>query len=226
MTLQSVSETDASSTESKPKYKRVDLRNTTLVMCLFCSLDVCPQLLLLLPQRRLLLPPDSVTTEYHHDRFVPRLLSIRRTARRLLLLLALERTVLFAALTAFFDGRDTLGVVCLSLFARAQDVVFGYERVSRTIVSRGLFGSFESGEFPFSLGATPVFDYLFRSFDPEIVEQREIRRRQNLSRTSASVVTTTRRVALTLVVASVDIRLSCARVSLSASPSSLALSLA
>ena len=59
-------------------------------MCLFGSLDVCSQLLLLLLQRRLLLSPDGVATEYHHDRLVPRLFSIRRTARRLLFLLSLE----------------------------------------------------------------------------------------------------------------------------------------
>ena len=153
---------------------------------------MCSQLFLLLPQRCLLLPPDSPTTEYHHDRLVPCLFSIRRTTRRLLLLLSLERTVPFTALAAFFDGRNTVCIVCFGLFARAKDVVLGYERVRRAVVSGGLFGGLEGGKFAFGLGTAAVFDFLCRGFDTEIVEQCEIGGCQNLSQVSIPVVMITR----------------------------------
>ena len=93
-------------------------------------LYMCPQFSLLISQTRLLLPLDRAALHDHHKRLIPRLLAVRRATRCGLVLLALERSVLFSSFASLLNRRDTLGVVRFRLLAGSKDVVLGDERVS------------------------------------------------------------------------------------------------
>lgn len=70
--------------------KKEYLRYSSSVLSLLRLIDVGPKPLLLVSQRRLFLATDSTTRNHHHERFVPCFLSVRRTARCRLALLALQ----------------------------------------------------------------------------------------------------------------------------------------
>lgn len=130
-----------------------------LMTTLLRPIDMRPQLLLLLPQRRLLLPPHRTTREDHHQRLVPRLLPVRRAARRVLVLLALHRPELLAPLAAFGDRRHPLLVVRLRLLPRPQDIVLRYEGVvGGAGLREDLFICLQRGEFAFCGRPTATFD--------------------------------------------------------------------
>ena len=60
------------------------------VMSLFRLVDMCAQAFLLLPQGVLLFTSDAFAAHDHHYRFVTCFLAVRRTARHLLVTLALQ----------------------------------------------------------------------------------------------------------------------------------------
>lgn len=147
------------------------------MMRLLRPLDMSTQLLLLFPQRRLLLSAHRAAREDHHERLVARLLAVRRAARSLLILLALERAVLLAALTALLDRGHALRVVGLRLLPRPEDVVLGDEGVGEVTVRRGKEGlllRLERGELALRGAATPSFNRGRGGFDPKVVEKSEV----------------------------------------------------
>ena len=147
------------------------------MMRLLRPLDMSTQLLLLFPQRRLLLSAHRPAREDHHERLVARLLAVRRAARSLLVLLALERAVLLAALTALLDRGHALRVVGLGLLPRPEDVVLGDEGVGEVTVRRGKEGlllRLERGELALRGAATPTFNCGRGGFDPKVVEKSEV----------------------------------------------------
>lgn len=120
----------------------------------------------------------------HHDRLVPRLLPVGRTARSLLVLFALLASEFFSTLPSLLDVGHTFLIVHLGLFPRAQDLVFreeGVFRGGRHVVARLLFG-LERSEFTFDGGTATGLHGLGGGLDPEVVEQREVGRGQDLQR--------------------------------------------
>lgn len=105
-------------------YCVVQCKNGILVATLLCLVNMSAQLPLLLSQRCLLFPFDRITGKNHHNRLIPCLLPVSRTARSGLILLALHGSELLASFSTFLNGGNTLGVVCFRLLARAQDVHF------------------------------------------------------------------------------------------------------
>lgn len=139
-------------------------------------INMRPQLPLLLSQRRLLLTFDRTTGDDHHNWLIPRLLLVRRTARLILLLLALQRTELLSSFTTLLDRRDTFSVVCLGFLFGSQDVHFRDESVFVAGLGKGLFLSLESGEFAFGPGSAALFDGFGDGFEFQVVEHGKVGR--------------------------------------------------
>ena len=88
------------------------------------AIDVCSEFLLFLPERRFLLATHRPAGEDHHDWFVPRLFPVGRTARRGLLLFALNGTELLPPLASFLNGGYALSVIRFRLLAGPEDIIF------------------------------------------------------------------------------------------------------
>lgn len=137
-------------------------QSTLLMMRLLRFINMCPQLPLLIPQRRFLLPRHLLTPHDHHNRLIPLLLPIRRTARLRLILLALQRPILLPPLPTLLDRRHPLLVVLLRFLTRPKDIVLGDESVGGTVLRiQDLFAGFEGGEFAFGGGAAAGLNSFF-----------------------------------------------------------------
>ncbi len=135
-------------------------------MGLLRPVDMRAQAFLLLPQGLLLFASDAFAAHDHHYRLVARFLAVRRAARRLLIVLALQRAELFPTFAAARYRRHAFLVVRFRLLTRAENVAFRDESwgVARARRRGGrLFGGFERREFALRSSTTPAFDRFGRS---------------------------------------------------------------
>lgn len=84
---------------------------------------MCPKLLLFFSKRSLFLTSHSTAAEDHHNRLVPRLFPVRRTAGRTLILFAFMRTKLVPSFPAFLNRGHTFSIVGFGFLTRTKDIV-------------------------------------------------------------------------------------------------------
>jgi hypothetical protein len=169
-----------------------------LPFLLLSLVDSRTQSNLLVPERSLLLAHDSVRADQsvtahqdqrkvekdilqgHHDRLIPSLLPVCRTARCLLSLLSLERSKLLSTLSTLFDTLHPLFVICLCLFPRSQDLLFSEEAVGVVGPFDVFLGSFKSCEFTFGGSRRGGIDEFLGCLESKVVEESKVRRCENL----------------------------------------------
>ena len=132
---------------------------------------------LLFFQRRPLLPPYRTATHDHHEGLIPRLLLVRRATLHFLLFLAFVRAKRLTVLSALFNRRHALRIICLGPLPRSQDIVLRNETAIRNGM---LFVGFQSRKLPFGDRPICLLNDCSGSFDFEVVYQSKVGRSKYL----------------------------------------------